>query len=157
MEQTFEAYRAFLESYASHLEEMAQQTQERYGALVSFNGEKLSKAMSGLQSHIMQLKNLEAKRMELQREAGYEGLTFSQILERRPEEERAALHTLFRRIEMAVGNIKFLNEKSLEFAKEGLAAVQANQGTITEGTNLYAPPHGKERAVDAPAAFEANY
>ncbi len=159
MEGAFGEYRAFLETYASFLEEMAAQTQERYGALVSFNGERVTKAMSGLQSHIMQLRNMEAKRIELQERAGYGGLTFSELMGRRPEEEREALRALFRRIEMAVGNIKFLNEKSLDFAKEGLASVKIGDGAVTEGKNLYAPPvRGKEqRAVDTPAAFEANY
>lgn len=159
MEAAFAAYRDFLEAYASFLEEMAAQTQERYGALVSFNGERMTKAMSGLQSHIMQLKNMEAKRLELAEKAGCGGLTFSELVERRPAEEREGLRVLFRRIEMAVSNVKYLNEKSLEFAKEGLASIQIDGGAITEGKNLYAPPvRGKEqRTVDAPAAFEANY
>lgn len=159
MEGAFGEYRAFLETYASFLEEMGAQAQERYGALVSFNGERMTKAMSGLQSHIMQLKNMEAKRIELQERAGYGGLTFSELVERRPAEEREALRMLLRRIEMAVGNVKFLNERSLDFAREGLASVKMDDGAITEGKNLYAPPvRGKEqRAVDTPAAFEANY
>lgn len=154
----FEEYRAFLEHYASFLEEMSAQAQEMHGALASFNGEQLTKAMSGVQSHIMQLKNLEARRVELQREAGYDGLTFARLLEERPAGERPALKALCRRIEMCVENIRYFNEKSQAFAKEGLASVQV-AGQVTEGRNLYAPPvRGKEKRVtDAPAAFEANY
>ena len=154
----FEEYRAFLEHYASFLEEMSAQAQGLHGALASFNGEQLTKAMSGMQSHIMQLKNLEARRVELQREAGYGGQTFAQMIARRPEEEQAALKALCRRIEMCVENIRYANEKSQSFAKEGLASVQT-AGQVTEGRNLYAPPvHGKDkRLTDAPAAFEANY
>lgn len=154
----FEEYRAYLESYASFLEEMSAQAQSMHSALASFSGEQLTKAMSGMQSHIMQLKNMEARRTQLQREAGYDGLTFAQLLERRPAEERPALKALCRRIEMCVENIRYFNERSQSFAKEGLAAVQVS-GQVTEGRNLYAPPaHGKEkRLTDAPAAFEANY
>lgn len=152
----FEEYRAFLEHYASFLEEMSAQAQKMHGALASFSGEQLTKAMSGLQSHIMQLKNLEARRVELQRGAGYDGLTFAQMIAQRPEEEQAALKTLCRRIEMCVENIRYFNGKSQSFAKEGLTSVQVS-GQVTEGRNLYAPPvHGKEKRVtDAPAAFEA--
>lgn len=154
----FEEYRAFLEHYASFLEGMSTQAQEMHGALASFHGDQLTKAMSGMQSHIMQLKNLEARRVELQREAGYDGLTFARLLEQRPAEERPALKALCRRIEMCVENIRYFNGKSQSFAKEGLASVQVT-GQVTEGRNLYAPPvHGKDkRLTDAPAAFEANY
>lgn len=154
----FEEYRAFLEHYASFLEEMSAQAQGMHGALASFNGEQLTKAMSGMQSHIMQLKNMEARRVELQRAAGYDGLTFAQLLEQRPAGERPVLKALCRRIEMSVENIRYFNEKSQSFAREGLASVQTT-GQVTEGRNLYAPPvHGKEkRLTDAPAAFEANY
>ena len=153
-----EEYRAFLEHYASFLEEMSTQAQAMHSALASFHGDQLTKAMSGLQSHIMQLKNLEARRMELQRAAGYDGLTFAQMIEQRPEEERPELKALCRRIEMCVENIRYFNEKSQAFAKEGLASVQVT-GQVTEGRNLYAPPvHGKgKRLTDAPAAFEAKY
>ncbi|MBD5095353.1 MAG: flagellar protein FlgN [Subdoligranulum sp.] len=158
MAQPFEEYRAFLEHYASFLEEMSAQSQGLHGALASFNGEQLTKAMSGVQSHIMQLKNLEARRVELQREAGYDGLTFAQMIGQRPEAERPALKALCRRIEMCVENIRYFNEKSQAFAKEGLASVQGS-GQVTQGGNLYAPPvHGKDkRLTDAPAAFEAKY
>ena len=158
MAQPFEEYRAFLEHYASFLEEMSAQAQAMHGALASFSGEQLTKAMSGMQSHIMQLKNLEARRVELQRAVGYDGQTFAQMIARRPEEEQAALKTLCRRIEMSVENIRYFNEKSQAFAKEGLASVQST-GQVTVGRNLYAPPvHGKDkRLTDAPAAFEAKY
>ena len=158
MAQSFEEYRAFLEHYASFLEEMSAQAQKMHGALASFSGEQLTKAMSGMQSHIMQLKNMEIRRVELQNEAGYGGLTFAQLLEQRPETERPALKTLCRRIEMSVENIRYSNGTSQSFAKEGLASVQV-AGQVTEGRNLYAPPvHGKDkRLADAPAAFEANY
>lgn len=154
----FEEYRAFLEHYASFLEEMSAQAQRLHGALASFNGDQLTKAMSGMQSHIMQLKNLEARRGEMQRGAGYDGLTFAQMIAQRPEEEQAALKTLCRRIEMSVENIRYANEKSQAFAREGLASVQV-AGQVTEAKNLYAPPvHGKDKRVtDAPAAFEAKY
>ena len=152
----FEEYRAFLEHYASFLEEMSAQAQGLHSALASFNGDQLTKAMSGMQSHIMQLKNLEARRVELQREAGYDGLTFAQMIAQRPGEERAALKALCRRIEMCVENIRYSNGKSQSFAKEGLASVQVT-GQVTESGNLYARPvHGREKRVtDAPAAFEA--
>lgn len=158
MEGAFAEYADFLESYAAFLEEMSAQEQEQYHALASFSGERLTKALAGLQSGIMQLDHLEAKRMELQEKAGFGDATFQQILAQLGPEEAAPMRLLFRRIEMAVGNIKLMNGKALSFVQEGLAVV-APSSPLGEGKNLYAPPaRGKpQKAVETPAAFEAQY
>lgn len=157
MEQAFAEYAAFLENYASILEELSDREQEKYRALISFDGEQLAKAIAGLQSGIMQLDSMEARRMALQEAAGFGGATFRQVLDQAPEGERPRLQLLFRRAEMAVGNIKFMNGKSLAVAREGLAALTPE--ALGENRNLYAPPaRGKTpKAAETAAAFEAQY
>ncbi len=157
MSDTHAAYVAFLSQYASTLEEMCEQTQKRYNALVSFDAAQLGHAMASLQSAIMQIDQMETKRMSLAEEAGYGGLTFAQTLEKAADEDRETLRALMNRIVLAVSNIKFTNEKSIEFAKEGLASLTPE--ALGETKNLYEPPaRGKQqKAAQTAAVFDAKY
>lgn len=157
MEKSLEEYMSFLDRYAAFLEEMARAEKEKYRSLLSFDAGRLSESISELQSHLMQLDNMEAKRMELQRSAEFGEQTFKQMLASAPPEERGQLEELFQRIQLAVCDVKFLNEKALTFARESLAAF--NGESAVGENNLYAPPSkGKAgRSAEGAAVFEAQY
>lgn len=150
-------YTDYLARYAGFLETMAGDEQTQYDALVSFNAEQLNHAMAGLQSGMMQLEQMEERRIGLQRAAGLGDHTFGEILRGMPAEERPELEELFQRIQLSVGEIKFLNEKALQFAKEGLASIHTGQ--VDPQHNLYTPPaqgSAKSAAASSPV-FDAEY
>ncbi len=115
-----DSYRTFLEGYVQFLEKAAEDEAEKYGAMVSYDAKKMNRAVSGQQAVNMQLEKLEQQREEEQRKAGFEGLTFFEILERLNDEDRAEFAQLFTRFGKAVYEIKFLNGKAMRFAQEGL-------------------------------------
>ena len=156
MAQAYGEYQDFLSEYARFLEEMARNEQEKYAALLSFDAERMTKTVASLQSSIMQLDQMEAKRIALQEKAGFGSLTFSQLIAQLQPEERPEMEELLGRIQRAVWQIKFMNEKALAFAREGLASMTPEHGFT--GQNLYAPPgHGRPGAAAAQsgAVFES--
>ncbi len=157
MTPALKEYADFLDGYATFLESMAQDQKDRYSALISFDAESLSHAMAGLQSGVMQLEQMEQRRMELQRKAGFGEATFADILRELAEEDRPVMETLFRRTRIAVWDIKFLNEKALSFAQEGISSIHTER--IDPQNNLYAPPAkgGAKRGAGTATVFEAQY
>ena len=148
-------YAAFLEHYTEFLETMAQDQTDRYEAMVSFDAETLSHAMAGLQSGMMQLEQMEEKRMELQRAAGFGEDTFAVILQKLPEADRPPMDELFRRIRVAVWDIKFLNEKALRFAREGVSSMRVEK--IDPQHNLYTRPVKGGKRAGGSSIFDTNY
>lgn len=157
MTPALKEYADFLDGYATFLESMAQDQKDRYSALISFDAESLSHAMAGLQSGVMQLEQMEQRRMELQRRAGFGEATFADILRELAEEDRPVMEALFRRTRIAVWDIKFLNEKALSFAQEGISSIHTER--IDPQNNLYAPPAkgGAKRGAGTATVFEAQY
>lgn len=157
MTPALKEYADFLDGYATFLESMAQDQKDRYSALISFDAESLSHAMAGLQSGVMQLEQMEQRRMELQRKAGFGEATFADILRELADEDRPVMETLFRRTRIAVWDIKFLNEKALSFAQEGISSIHTER--IDPQNNLYAPPAkgGAKRGAGTATVFEAQY
>ena len=157
MSPALEEYADYLERYADFLEDMADDAGGEYDALVSFNAEELTHAMAALQSGMMQLEQMEEKRMELQRRAGFGDKTFAEILKELPAADRGELEEVFRRTRVAVWDIKFLNEKALAFAKEGVKAMRSEK--FDPQHNLYTPPAkgGAKHGAEGAAVFEANY
>lgn len=149
MPTPLEEYQQYLAEYAAFLEGMAETEQEKYAALLSFDAARMNKTVAGLQSAVMQLDQMEAKRMQLQQAAGFEGLTFTQLISRLGPGQRPEMEALLGRVQRAVWQIKFMNEKALAFAKEGLAAMTPENGFT--GQNLYAPPSHGRTAPDAAA------
>ena len=157
MTPALKEYADFLDGYATFLESMAQDQKDRYSALISFDAESLSHAMAGLQSGVMQLEQMEQRRMELQRKAGFGEATFADILRELADEDRPVMETLFRRTRIAVWDIKFLNEKALSFAQEGISSIHTER--IDPQNNLYAPPAkgSAKRGAGTATVFEAQY
>lgn len=151
------AYVAYMEQYAAFMDSMCDQTRERYQALVSFDAAELNHAMAALQSSVMQLEQMETRRIQMAEEAGYKDLTFRQTIEQAPQEAREPLTALFRRIELAAENVKFMNEKAMDFAKESLGTLAPN--AVGEMKNLYAPPAfaKTQKSAGTASVFEAKF
>ncbi len=155
MAPALQEYAEFLERYTEFLETMAKDQTDRYEAMVSFDADALSHAMAGLQSGMMQLEQMEEKRMSLQRTAGFGDDTFAQILQKLPAEDRSPMEDLFRRIRIAVWDIKFLNEKALTFAREGVSSMRVER--IDPQHNLYTRPVKGGKQAGGSSIFDMNY
>ena len=93
--------------------------------MVSYDPKRTDKVVAEQQAANMRLAQLEERREEAQRQAGWEGLTFRQILERTDGAEKDTLTGLFERFENAVNEIRFYNSRSLSFANDGLRILGA--------------------------------
>lgn len=119
MEQR-QAFRAFLEEYAAFFEKMADDEQQKRAALLSDDVQRVDRALAAQQASSMQLEGLERRREELQRQAGFEGKTFREILAQLQGREQEEFLRLFERISSALAEIKFSNARSMEIARANL-------------------------------------
>lgn len=145
-------FSAFLEGYVAFLEELAQGESEKYAALLSYDPKRIDKLVSRQQAMNMRLGQLEEQREREQKDAGFEGLTFSQILARLDKADQGELPEQFRRFGRAVDEIKYFNEKSIAFVKEGMKLM----GMPEEGPPVAPYTHsGKQRPESGASLFEA--
>lgn len=114
------AFFDFLEEYAQFLEKLDSDEKEKLAALMSNSIERIEHAISVGQANAMQIENLERRRVRLQEKAGYAGMTFSEIVECAPDEERVGLDALMRRIVMLVENVQYQSKKSVGVANDHL-------------------------------------
>lgn len=110
----------FLEQYADFLGQMAINEEEKLQALISNSLPRIERAISNAQADAKQMENYELKRQRLQEQAGYGGMTFSEMIDYAPEEEAQSLEALLWRIEDYVGTIKFHNSKSMKVARTNM-------------------------------------
>ena len=145
-------FSAFLEGYVAFLEELAQGESEKYAALLSYDPKRTDKLVSRQQAMNMRLGQLEEQREREQKDAGFEGLTFSQILARLDKADQGELPEQFKRFGRAVDEIKYFNEKSIAFVKEGMKLM----GMPEEGPPVAPYTHsGKQRPESGASLFEA--
>lgn len=119
MEEYSEFY-GFMEEYAGFFEGLVQQEQEKLEALLSNELKDIEQSISAQQAATMRMEKYEKRRMELQNAAGFEELTFRQIIEKAQADQKAPLEALFTRVTQAVDQIKFYNEKSMELVRTNL-------------------------------------
>lgn len=81
--------------------------------------------MTKEQAIILKLRGLDKKREEIQKKLGWEGMTFRQILEIVPEEERMKYSQLFDELTHSVRMFQSANESALEIISLNLRQVQA--------------------------------
>ena len=108
--------------------------------------------VSRQQAMNMRLTQLEEQREKEQEAAGFGGLTFSQILARLDKADQGELPEQFRRFGKAVDEIKYFNEKSIAFVKEGMRLM----GMPEEGAPVAPYTHGgRQRPESGGSIFEA--
>ncbi len=139
-----EQYREFMESYVCFMEEMAQGESEKYSAMLSYDSKRIDHAVSRQQAMNMRLGQLEEQREQEQKQLGFEGMTFQQILAHLEPENREDFASLFRRFEQAINDVKYFNGKSISFAQAGLQMLgkMGNNQAGTYGANGKRPDGG---------------
>lgn len=145
-------FRTLMEEYIAFLEESVEREKEKYAALVSYDPKRTDKVVAEQQAANMRLTQLEERREEAQRQAGWEGLTFRQILERTDGAEKDTLTGLFERFENAVNEIRFYNSRSLSFANDGLRILGA--AGVGQQTGTYDAAGRQRDGVKGASLFE---
>lgn len=113
----------FFEEYAEFLTQMAGSENEKLEALLSNELPRIEHAISMTQANAKQLENFEVRRQARQRRIGCEEMTFSQIIDVAPKEERLLLQSLFNKIQDCVEEIKFRNGKSMGVARANMRQI----------------------------------
>ena len=145
-------FRTLMEEYIAFLEESVEREKEKYAALVSYDPKRTDKVVAEQQAANMRLAQLEERREEAKRQAGWEGLTFRQILERTDGAEKDTLTGLFERFENAVNEIRFYNSRSLSFANDGLRILGA--AGVGQQTGTYDAAGRQRDGVKGASLFE---
>ncbi len=115
-------------------------------ALLRRDTKELESVISGQQAKIMQLENMERKRLEAQAHAGFGGQTASQMLDAMPEgEEKTQLQQLLAQLRETVQQLKTNNQEALKIAQAELRVYQ-QVGFVQEKTSnspTYKPGRSK--------------
>lgn len=111
---------AFMEGYTSFLQRMCEDEKKKLEALSSNELTRIEQSISVSQANAKQLENYEVKRVLLQKQAGFDGLSFRQLIAAAPEEEQSNLWKLFTGFEGKVAEIRFYNDKSMAVARDNM-------------------------------------
>ena len=118
---SLEEFVGFMEEYVVFIEHMIDDESEKLAALNQRDITKIEHNIVVSLANAKKLENLENKRTQLMEQAGFGGLTFSEVIDRAPDEDKGPLRVLFTRFEDAVNEIRFRNNKAMTVARDNLA------------------------------------
>ena len=131
----------FLGEYAETLEAMEQKQIEKLGV------DHADEEVEGAEQTIMmqeamdkKLENMEQRRRKLFVSYGIEGRTLKQIAEDAGPEQRKELMDLYRRMDGAIGNIQYYNQKAEALAKSELEQMGIDSRYVGNPTGIYGRP-----------------
>ena len=122
-------FQTFMEGYLDFLEEMAAGEAEKYAAVLSYDPRRMDKVVARQQAMNMRLSQLEEQREKEQEEAGISALSFQEIIDRLQGEQKESFRKMADRFYKAVQEIKYYNERSMDFVQDNLKMVGAKQET----------------------------
>ena len=120
----------FLTEYTEMFEKMEQKQVEKLGLLMTKELDKIEESIMMQQAMDKQLQNMEQRRQELFGRMGLTGKTLQEVAESCGGEERKQLTDLYRRLDGAIGNIRFYNEKAESLAKSELEKMGLDAGMV---------------------------
>lgn len=115
-----DAFVAFMQEYTAFLGRMRRDESIKLSALASKELRKIEHSISVSQANAKQLENFEAQRIALQASAGYEGMSFRQVITNAPKEKQSELWDIFTAFESHVAEIRFYNDKSMAVARDNM-------------------------------------
>lgn len=127
----------FLTEYTELFEQMEQKQVEKLGLLVTKELEKVEESIMMQQAMDKQLENMEHRRQELFKSLGLEGKTLKEIAALGSESEERKLTDLYRRLDGAIANIQYYNEKAESLAKIELEKMGLDSRMIGNPTGIY--------------------
>lgn len=139
---TQQDFLTFVEEYTEFLERMTDDESEKLSALNSRDLERIERSIAVSQANAKRLENYEVKRISMQAKAGYEGMTFDQLIERADPMEQGWLRQLFARFERSVNEIRFRNDKSMAVARDNMLALDP-EAALPAGKTPAQNPYAK--------------
>ncbi len=115
-----EALKMFLEEYAVFFEGLLVDEKSKLQTLMHGELKDIEHTISVQQVNEKKIQNIEKKREVFQAEAGYANLTFKQIIELFEGAEKQQLTEVYQRIQTAVQEVKYYNQKGIEVATTNL-------------------------------------
>ncbi len=135
MEQLME----FLREYTEFFEKMEQKQVEKLGLLMTKELDKIEASTMMQQAMDKQLENLEQRRRTLFQSLGIWGKTLKEIADSVEAGEKKELLELYGRLDGAIGNIKFYNEKAEKLAKDERERMGLGGRLAANPTGIYGP------------------
>lgn len=130
----------FLGEYTEALEAMEQKQIEKLGLLMTRELDKVEQTIMMQQAMDKRLENLEQKRRSLFACHGFEDRTLKDIAGSATPEQRTELMDLYRRIDGAIGNIQYYNQKAQTLAKSELEHLGIDSRYVGNPTGIYGRP-----------------
>jgi hypothetical protein len=121
--QAHNAFVQFMVDYTAFLGRMRADESEKLASLAGRQLARIEQSIAKSQANAKQLENYERKRLQLQAQAGYEGLAFRQLIDVAPTEEQERLWQVFTHFEGNVAEIRFYNDKSMAAARDAMIDV----------------------------------
>lgn len=123
----------FLNEYTVFWQEVLKEEKEKLKNISSGNIELVEKSINDQQAIIMQINNMENKRIELQNSLGLKDKTFKEIVDDSQEEFKQMLLDNMEKFNDTMSEIKYYNDKCKDIAKSHLDFI----GTNTKQQNTY--------------------
>lgn len=147
-EQANKAYFGLLHEYVEFLARMVENEKGKLAALSSRNLTQIEHSITVSQADAKRLENYEAKRLAMQAEAGYEGLSFREILDKVQDDLQRELLPLFTAFENYVAEIRFYNDKSMALARDNMMDVDPTAVLPGQAGAKPSNPYQKQRVAD---------
>ncbi len=128
-----DAFIAFMSDYTDFLSKMCADESNKLAAIASRELVQIEQSITTSQANAKQLQNLEEKRLRLQSEAGYEGMSFRQLIGTAPAVQQDGLWKLFSKFENNVAEIKFFNDKSMAMARDNMVVMDPEAVLAAQG------------------------
>lgn len=135
MQETIE----LLIEYTEFFEQMEIKQAEKLGMLLTRELGKVESALLLEESMKKQMESMEKKRLQHFASQGLVGKHLKELVEESSGTERETLRKLQRRLEDAVSNIRFYNNKSNELAREELIRLRGTGMTQDNPAGIYSP------------------
>jgi len=154
---TVAAFADFLEKYRDELKTALDNESEKRRALIGGDPKRLEAMLQLQQAETMKLQNLEQKRLAMQKELGYEGLTASAFAEAvKSDSEGPRIARTLAEIVSLVNDLKDQNTQAIELANGSLKIMEqavASAG-IDQQHGLYSPETARGGTYSKDPSFE---
>lgn len=119
----------------SFFEELTKTESEKLKAVTETDMEKLDECMKKEQAAILKLRGLDKKREDIQSQLSFSGLTFSQILEKLPQDEKLELQTYFDRLNTVYKAFKNADNSAKKAIEVNLYSIDRILGDFNKKLN----------------------
>lgn len=122
-----ETLKAFLEDYAVFFEGLLTDEKNKLQTLMHGDLKAIEHTISIQQVNEKRIQNIEKKREVFQAEEGYANLTLKQIVDLFQGAEKQQLTAMYQRIQTAIQEVKYYNQKGIEVATTNLKLAGENR------------------------------